>query len=317
VAVYKVIQDIESEDKIVGPLTLKGFIYAAAAAVFIFIDVRILIGGLPGWVKILFTLTFLPPTMLFATLASPLGREQPTEVWLLSHIRFLFKARTRQWDQNGMKQLVRVTAPQKLERVLTKNISQTEVVSRLKGLANTLDSRGWAIKNSSVNLASPAQTMPPEADDDRLAAPVTIAQDNPVLDVHPEDDILDEQNNPMAKNVDSLMQQAENQKQQNIAEAMEDARSSAPAPSGPAREVIIPADLTAEEKALLDEIHRENTSLNMHPPIIRGGAEPVTDASQTAKLELAKAGNALSVATIAKLANRAPLGSSEVDIELH
>jgi len=32
-ATYKVIQDIEAEDKLVGPLTLRQFIYAAIAAI--------------------------------------------------------------------------------------------------------------------------------------------------------------------------------------------------------------------------------------------------------------------------------------------
>ena len=35
-AVYKVIQDIEAEDKLLGPLTLKQFIFAVIAAGFVF-----------------------------------------------------------------------------------------------------------------------------------------------------------------------------------------------------------------------------------------------------------------------------------------
>ncbi|MGH7158305.1 MAG: PrgI family mobile element protein [Candidatus Saccharimonadales bacterium] len=34
-ATYKVIQDIEAEDKILGPLTLRQFIYAGVAAILI------------------------------------------------------------------------------------------------------------------------------------------------------------------------------------------------------------------------------------------------------------------------------------------
>ena len=39
--------------------------------------------------------------------------------------------------------------------MLTKGYSQTEVESRLKALANTLDTRGWAVKN--INAGSYAQ----------------------------------------------------------------------------------------------------------------------------------------------------------------
>jgi len=174
-AVYKVIQDIEAEDKLLGPLTLKGFIYAAVAGLLIFIDIRLLIGGLPVFIKLLFTALFLPPSMLLAVLALPLGRQQPTEVWLLSHIMFLVKPRTRKWDQSGMKQLVKITAPKKSGPALTKNLSQTEVSSRLQALATTLDSRGWAIKNATVNLPA---TKPQDLNEnsDRLADATTLAE---------------------------------------------------------------------------------------------------------------------------------------------
>ena len=36
-AVYKVIQDIEAEDKLLGPLTLKQFIFGAVAVGFAFV----------------------------------------------------------------------------------------------------------------------------------------------------------------------------------------------------------------------------------------------------------------------------------------
>lgn len=85
-AVYKVIQDVEAEDKLLGPLTLKSFIYAGITAVLAFISVRLLISGI-GPIKYLFIIIFLPPMILFGVLASPLGREQPTEVWLLSRVR--------------------------------------------------------------------------------------------------------------------------------------------------------------------------------------------------------------------------------------
>ena len=90
-AVYKVIQDIEAEDKLLGPLTLKGFIYAAIAALLAFINFRLLFAGALGPLRWFFVLLFLFPMFLFMILASPLGREQPTEVWLLSRVRFLIK----------------------------------------------------------------------------------------------------------------------------------------------------------------------------------------------------------------------------------
>src|SRR6266576_5729998 len=136
-AVYKVIQDIESEDKLLGPLTLKGFVYAAIAGISAFIEFRLLLVGTP--LKWLFMLLFAFPMILFGVLASPLGREQPTEVWLLSRIRYFLKPRQRIWDQEGSSDLVTITAPKKEDLHLTKDLSPTEVQSRLKTLASTLD----------------------------------------------------------------------------------------------------------------------------------------------------------------------------------
>jgi hypothetical protein len=101
-AVYKVIQDIEAEDKLVGPLTLKGFVYAAIAGISAYIDFRLAVSGAAAPLKLVFMTIFAFPTILFGVLASPLGREQPTEVWLLSRIRFFLKPRERIWDQEGM-----------------------------------------------------------------------------------------------------------------------------------------------------------------------------------------------------------------------
>lgn len=321
-AVYKVIQDIESEDKLLGPLTLKGFIYAALAGLLIFIDIRLAISGASALIKLIFIVLFLPPTALFAVLASPLGREQPTEVWLLSHIRFLLKPKMRRWDQLGAKNLVTITVPKKVERILTKNLSQTEVMSRLQALANTLDSRGWAVKNAAINLNDQPTYSAADESDDRLSGATTLVEPAPVLDVHPADDILDEQNNPTAQSVQEAMNKAEEarkaavQKQLDVARRAAELEAAADATDKQQAATIEskPADsLTEDEKELLDRIHQRDAELRAHPPIITAGATttPVTEADQTVKLHLSQSGNDLSVATIARLVNRSSAGAAE------
>lgn len=309
-AVYKVIQDIEAEDKLLGPLTLKGFVYAVIALACAFIDFRLMFVTALGPVRWVIILIFLGPMLLFGTLASPLGREQPTEVWLLSRLRFLFKSRRRIWDQNGIKQLVTITAPKREEKQLTKDISQTEVQSRLQALATTLDSRGWAVKNVSVNLNNQPDYFSDEDDDsDRLVQASTIEQEQPVVDVHAEDDILDEQNNPTAQNFQSMMQRAEQDRKAQMANRLEAARHAAqvPSPVTPAPAVAAkPAQLTSDEEQLLQKIHQQDAHLaSQH--VIKGSEgfdTELTLGSQTGKLELAHSGNDLSVASIARLANR-------------
>ena len=92
-AVYKVIQDIEAEDKLLGPLTLKMFIYAAIAGGLAFLSVRLFMAGSLGEVRYVMILFMLPPMVLFGILAAPIGKDQPTEVWLLSHLRFFLQNR--------------------------------------------------------------------------------------------------------------------------------------------------------------------------------------------------------------------------------
>lgn len=147
-ATYKVIQDIEAEDKLVGPLTLRQFIYAGVSAICLYIcflaytkHATFLIG------------IFLPVAAIGAFFAFPWKGEQPTEIWALARLRFMIKPRIRVWNQSGVKDLVTITAPKKLENIRpkTNNLSQTEVQSRLKALADTIDSRGWATRNAAYS----------------------------------------------------------------------------------------------------------------------------------------------------------------------
>jgi hypothetical protein len=311
-AVYKVIQDIEAEDKLLGPLTLKGFVYAVIALACAFIDFRLMFVSALGPVRWVIMLVFLGPMILFGTLASPLGREQPTEIWLLSRLRFLLKSRRRIWDQNGIKQLVTITAPKREDKRLTKDMSQTEVQSRLQALATTLDSRGWSVKNITVNLNNqPNYFDSPDQDSDRLVQSSTIEEEQPVVDIHAEDDILDEENNPTAQNFQSMMQQAEQDRKAQMANRLEAARHAAQVPHAPvaavpARAPAHPDQLTDDEQQLLQKIHQQDAHLaSQH--IIKGSEGLDTELTlgrQTAKLELAHSGNDLSVASIASLASR-------------
>src|SRR4051812_20205059 len=109
-AVYKVIQDIEAEDRLLGPLTFKGLVYAIIAAGLGFINFKLLISS-AGPFKWFMILLLMLPMILFGVLASPLGRDQPTEVWLLARLRFFTKPRLRIWNQMGLTNLVTITAP--------------------------------------------------------------------------------------------------------------------------------------------------------------------------------------------------------------
>ncbi|HVO86485.1 MAG TPA: PrgI family protein [Candidatus Binatia bacterium] len=310
-AVYKVIQDIEAEDKLIGPLGIKGLVYAAITVILGFINFKLIVSPL-GPAKWPFVFIILLPMVLFAVLASPLGRDQPTEVWLLAHIRFFLKPHLRVWNQSGISHLVNVTVPKKQVQNLTKNLSQSEVSSRLQALATTLDSRGWAVKNVSVNLsASPGYLQ--DQGSDRLVEASNVVREVPEVSVQPADDILDAANNAAAQNMQSLMAKAEEQRREALQKKLAIARRRVSSED----EEFMQKHSGHEEKIhdireaqSLEE--RSKSAMLVRPP---RKANRVTADPQAAKLELAQSGNDLSVASIAKLANHS--SGNEVLVALH
>nr|MBA3758813.1 PrgI family protein [Candidatus Saccharibacteria bacterium] len=145
-ATYKVLQDIEAEDKLLGPLTLKQFIFLAITLGIGYMQFILLTNSSLGVFKWPFVLVLLPPMLVFGFLAAPISREQSNDIWLLARLRFLLKPHQRIWNQDGISQLVTITVPKHIEHIFTNGLNQNEVKSRLQALANTVDSRGWAIK---------------------------------------------------------------------------------------------------------------------------------------------------------------------------
>ena len=149
-ATYKVLQDIEAEDKIVGPLSLKQFIFAFVAAAIL--GVGWFVGGRTNqWAFAAFVVPALP----FIFLAAPLGRDQSNDVWLGAKLRFWFKPRVRKWSQSVSQEFVTITSPKKEEHVYTDGLSHQEVRSRLQTLANAMDSRGQLVGDVNGNLTNP------------------------------------------------------------------------------------------------------------------------------------------------------------------
>ncbi len=293
-AVYKVIQDIEAEDKLLGPLTLKQFIYAAIVAFLGFINFRLVTTAGLGSLRWAFFVLFLLPMIIFAVLASPLGRDQPTEVWLLSHVRFFLKPRLRIWSQTGERHLVTITAPKPIEKMAIKDLSQTEVKSRLKALANTLDTRGWAFKNIDLNLGE----SPPNSGD-RLITASSLPQAVPDEDIRAQDDILDASSNATAQHFASLMQAKSDAQKQALASSMAAARAGSAVAEPPIVHFAPPAGLPAAK----------STAAPTKPSLAA-----VTDPAQAVKLKELSHSDELRVSSISTLANHQP---DEVVIQLH
>ena len=284
-ASYKVIQDIEAEDKLVGPFTLRQFIYAGITALCSYFS---FIGISKHFPYIL--VIFLPIGLFTGFFAIPWGRDQPTEVWALAKIRFFLKPRRRIWDQSGMKNLVNVTAPKHVEKTYTNNLSQIEVQSRLNALANTLDSRGWAVKNVNANL-SDTTLRPVVPDSDRLIGPSSLPQEVSTIDLTPGDDMLDERNNRVAQQLDQMVSASTNSHRQRIMEQLSQPAGGAgataspvptPPPTGQNGQLPTPADYWFLNRPL-DPPHTNgnNTMFSDYQVVLPGGGSTNTGTAGT------------------------------------
>lgn len=220
-ATYKVIQDIEAEDKLLGPFGLRQFIYLVICVGLLFMCYLLI--SRAGSVGLLFTPLFLAPAAFLGFLAFPFSKDQPTELWMLARINFLFRPRKRIWNQSGVRELVSITAPKHEERQYTNNLTQHEVHSRLQALAETLDSRGWAAKNAGQAYVTPLGTNP-----DRLvdagALPQEVAAETYTDNFDPAAG-----SNPVAAHFDDMLQAKAQQHRQQLMQQMQ---TPAPEPTG-------------------------------------------------------------------------------------
>ncbi|MBR3052312.1 PrgI family protein [Candidatus Saccharibacteria bacterium] len=144
-AQYKVPQDVEADDKLLGPFTFRQFVYLLIA------------GGLIALAVGLFQLFPLlaiipiPFVLLLLILALPLKKDQPMETYLAALVSYYLKPRTRRWTPGQKETTIAITAPKKQEgEKRTRDITGEEATHRLSFLANIVDTEGYAIKGAGV-----------------------------------------------------------------------------------------------------------------------------------------------------------------------
>lgn len=152
-AVYKVPQDVEADDKLIGPFSFRQFVYL----------IIVFLSGLAAWglsrLFIPLAIIPLPIIVFFGALALPLRKDQPMEIYMAAMVSFYLKPRRRLWKPDGLTSLVEVVAPKEVEQQLTKDFSQSEAERRLSYLANIVDSQGWAVRGVGGMPATPNSPM--------------------------------------------------------------------------------------------------------------------------------------------------------------
>jgi len=153
-AVYKVAQDVEADDKLIGPFSFRQFIY---------LIIVVLSGGLAWGLSQVFiglAIIPLPIILFFGALSLPLRKDQPMEVYLAAILSFYLKPHRRFWEPDGIESLVEITAPKVVEIQRTKTLSEDETERRLSFLADIADTQGWSVRHAT---APPQTSMATDA----------------------------------------------------------------------------------------------------------------------------------------------------------
>lgn len=177
-ASYKVPQDVEADDKLIGPFSFRQFIYLIIVAM----------SGAAAWglaqIFIGLAIIPLPVILLFGALALPLRKDQPMEIYLAAIVSFYIKPRRRLWDPDGIESFIEITTPKIQEVQLTKTLSQSDTEQRLSYLANLVDTGGWAIRGA--------------------VAPTGAMTSDMYLEAQSAEDMLDD-NNAVAQSINTMM----------------------------------------------------------------------------------------------------------------
>ena len=141
-ATYKVPQDVEAEDRLLGPFTFRQFVYLLIAAI---------AGALAAALFQIFPLLAilpLPVIIFFLILALPLKKDQPMETYLAAIVSFYMKPNKRFWRPGQGETTIQITAPKIVEKSRTRDLSEEEASHRLSFLSNLIDSEGYAIRGN-------------------------------------------------------------------------------------------------------------------------------------------------------------------------
>ena len=248
-AEYKVAQDVEAEDKLLGPFSFRQFIYLIIVA----------IAGALAWglaqIFVGLAIIPLPIILFFGALALPLRKDQPMEVYLAAIVSFHLKPRKRLWSPDGIESLVEITAPKVVEVQRTKDLSQTEAERRLSYLADIADTGGWAIRHVAQPTTNSSMTT-----DQYFEAQQT-------------EDVLGDDGG-VAHNFDAIISNADNARRQRMVAQMQQAASQPPASAAPPTQPPQPQQPTAPTQA--SPSPQYNPYPTIHQSVVRPlGEQPV------------------------------------------
>lgn len=130
---YKVPQDVEAEDKLIGPLSLRQFIYIIVALAWGGLMWRIFSFNL-----IIMVVAIIPVSGFFILLGVGRRQEQSFENYFVAIMRFMVVPRIRVWDKDTAHNMIVREEAKQPEVVISKNVSR----GSLAQLALIMDTHG-------------------------------------------------------------------------------------------------------------------------------------------------------------------------------
>lgn len=193
-AEHKVPQDVEADDKLLGPFSFRQFVYLMIAAAAGFL--AFLMGG----VSVPLAFIPAPVCLFFLIIALPLRKDQPTEIYMAALIKYYFKPRVRMWQADGEQPLVEISNPTTDDTPRTKDLAGDEVSRRLSFLASLSDTQGWSTRGINAPVNNTNLT-------DEFAGDAINAQD-----------VMED--SELSNSIDNLLDKSERQVRQNAIDQM-------------------------------------------------------------------------------------------------
>lgn len=136
---YKVPQNVESEDKILGPLSLKQFIYAIIGLGYGFVTFAIFQQIIAVWV-----IVGIPPMLFMLALGLYQREDQPLETYVIAVVQYFTKPKQRIWVKEPIAEVFHLEPPPPKPEIAKRD--PREVRGQLQNLAQLVDTRGWSAK---------------------------------------------------------------------------------------------------------------------------------------------------------------------------
>jgi hypothetical protein len=225
---YKVPQNVESDDKILGPFTLKQAIYIAIGIMYGLLTFALLRALLPVWF-----IVGVPPMLVMVMLGAYKRSDQPFESYVVNIAGYFVKPRKRIWHKDPIVEAFHIE-----QTVVTAEQARRdprEVLGELEKLAQVVDTRGWSAKSAKIQEPTIVHPGASALDNDRIVQPSApkVTDNDLSSDVHLADDILDFRNNPNAQNLNKLLADTMSHSHDEVMAKMQAAQSQPPTPPPP------------------------------------------------------------------------------------